>query len=263
MGSNSSIRIRWLFAALALPVLMPAMASEKASKQDVIAFNATVRVEVDASGKPTKVEAPGDLPAPVRSYIETRVASWQYEPARINDVPAAAVTFVHVGACAIPVTEGFRLGLDFKGNGPMIAGKHRYFLPPPMYPLELMRVGAQGDFKVSYVIQKNGSTRLVDITPMEGTSKRHLKAFRSVLADWVEDLRYTPEQVAGEAVETELSIPVNFMLSTGGPQSHKSYQQQVIDQALASRECFAAKGASGLLPIASNSPIKVTPAPAT
>ena len=93
-----------------------------ADDKRVVAFNASVRVEVDAAGKPVKVEAPADLPEAIRGYIEKRVASWQYQPAKVAGVARPAVTYVAVNACAVPVSEGFRLGLDFDGNGPRRVG---------------------------------------------------------------------------------------------------------------------------------------------
>ncbi|MBP8615766.1 MAG: hypothetical protein KBI17_05860, partial [Thermomonas sp.] len=56
-------------AALLLGVLAATSgqaAEPAAAKPDVVAFNASVRVEVDAAGKPVKVEAPADLPEAIR-----------------------------------------------------------------------------------------------------------------------------------------------------------------------------------------------------
>ena len=250
------------FFAFALLAAMPAVAGDKAEPK-VVAFNASVRVEVDAAGKPVKVEAPADLPEAIRGYIEKRVASWQYEPAKMDGMPAPAITFVRVGACAIPVTEGYRLGLDFKGNGPALETPGPWFLPPPQYPHELQRRGAEGEFKVSYVIQKDGSTRVLSVASLDGGGRRYAKDFIAALTDWIEDMRYRPEQVGGRAVETEMSFPVSFMLGgKDGGDWRKQYQQELEARALASRECIAASMPGGPLPIASNSPVKITPTPA-
>ncbi|HWS76810.1 MAG TPA: energy transducer TonB [Thermomonas sp.] len=238
-------------------------AEAAAGGRDVVAFNASVRVEVDAAGKPVKVEAPADLPESIRAFIEKRVASWQYAPARQDGVPAAAVTFVRVGACAIPVAEGYRLGLDFKGNGPAIVNAGPWFMPPPRYPTEMQRRGTEGTFRVAYAIQADGTTKMTSIEPMEGTSNRDMKAFRAALTGWIEALRYQPEQVNGRAVATDMSFPVSFMLSTHeGPRSNAAYREELEARALASKECLAATSPSGPLPIAQNSPVKVTPVPA-
>lgn len=249
------------FFAFALLAAMPAVAGDKAEPK-VVAFNASVRVEVDASGKPVKVEAPADLPEAIRGYIEKRVASWQYEPARENAIPVPAVTFVQVGACAIPVAEGYRLGLDFKGNGPRIAEQYNRLMPP-MYPRDAQMGGATGAFKVSYAIQPDGSTKLKSIETLEESSGRYAKSFRSVLTKWAESLRYQPEMVNGRAMATEMAIPVDFTLDYDGTAGwRKRYLDELQARAIASKECVAAGAPEGLMPIATNSPVRITPVPA-
>ena len=259
-----SMKTPMLCVAIACMAASPAIAADDPAKPDVVAFNASVRVEVDAAGKPVKVEAPADLPVAIRAFIEKRVASWQYEPAKVDGVPAPAVTFVKVGACAIPAAEGYRLGLDFKGNGPALVSQGPWFIPPPDYPFELRRPGAEGTFRVTYSIQADGTTRLASIEPMEGTLGRFVKPFRATLTSWIEGMRYQPEQVGGRPVSTEMRFPVSFMLSSAksGPRSNDEYREQLEARALESKECVAASGPGGPLPIATNSPVKVTPIPA-
>lgn len=241
----------------------PALAADSAAKPDVVAFNASVRVEVDPTGKPVKVEAPADLPESIRGFIEKRVASWQYQPAKANGVPATAVTYVRVGACAIPVAQGYRMGLDFKGNGPSLATTGPWFIPPPHYPREMQRRGAEGEFQIVYKIQADGTTKVASIEPKEGTSNRYVNAFRSALSDWIEDMRYRPEQVAGLAVETDMSLTVSFLLSDGRGNWREEQRKSLVAQAISSKECIAAAAPpAGPLPIATNSPVTVIPTPA-
>ena len=245
-----------------LLVAAPAQSAEPAqAKPGVVAFNATVRVEVDAAGKPVKVEAPADLPESIRGYIEQRVASWQYQPAKANGTPAAAVTYVRVGACAIPAAGGYRMGLDFKGNGPALVNPGPWFMPPPRYPREMQRRGAEGTYIVTYAIQPDGTTKVASVKPSESTGNRYATAFRDALTEWIEGLRYQPEQVGGIAVATEMSFPVIFQLRSGNG-GRETYRQELESRALASEECIAASMPGGPLPVATNSPIKVIPAPA-
>ena len=251
------------WAAMALCMATPVLAGDRDASKDVVAFNASVRVEVDAAGKPVKVEAPADLPEAIRGYIEKRVASWQYQPAKAHGAPAAAVTYVRVGACAIPVAEGYRLGLDFKGNGPALETPGPWFLPPPQYPRDLQRRGAEGQFKVSYVVQKDGSTRVKSVVSLDGDGRRYAKEFIRALTDWIEDMRYRPEQVGGVAMETEMSFPVSFKIDGNSDGDwRKQYQKELQARAIASRECIAASMPGGPLPVASNSPVTVIPSPA-
>lgn len=251
--------------ALAVMAALPAMAADGPDKPGVVAFNANVRVEVDATGKPVTVEAPADLPESIRSFIEKRVASWQYTPAKENGRTAAAVTFVAVGACAIPAAEGYRLGLDYKGNGPRLLTPSGQLTPPP-YPKEALRSAISGTFKVEYAIQANGSTRLEDVETLEGGNKM-AKLFNPTLKRWVEGLRYEPEQVNGRPVATTMHFPVEFKIDTGpsnmgSERWRENYLAELQARAIASNECIAASAGNGLPPVAENSPVEVIPTPA-
>ncbi len=243
----------------------PTVLTAATPSPDVVAFNAGVRVDVDAAGKPVKVEAPQDLPPAVREYIEKRVASWQYEPAKQNGVAVPATTFVKVGACAIPLpaSSGFRLGLDYKGNGPRIASAHG-MLPPPSYPGDAQRKGISGDFKVVVQINADGTAEAADITATttSGKGRGYLSTFEPVLRQWVKGLQYDPEIVAGAPVATRMLVPVSFSLRSGN--SRNDIKREMVDRALASSECRIASsaGAPELYPVALDSPVKVTPTPA-
>jgi hypothetical protein len=102
---------------------------------------------------------------------------------------------------------------------------------------------------------------------MEGTPNRVVNAFRSALTDWIEGLRYEPEQVNGQPVATTMSFPVEFRISTDSARESTEawrarYKAELEVRAMASSECIAASVPSGPLPIAQNSPVKVTPVPA-
>ena len=254
-----------IVAASALLFVVPVLAQDAAKHKDVVAFNASVRVEVDANGKPVKVEAPVDLPEAIRGYIEKRVASWQYAPAKQDGVAAPAVTFVRVGACAIPVAEGYRLGLDFKGNGPDLVSTSGRMLPP-RYPHDAQIAGITGVYQVSYSIQPEGGARLEDIKQLEGAGGRYFQSFRKVLTEWVGTLQYQPERVNGKPVATTMSFPVEFELRMdrgSREQWRESYLAELQARAIASNECIAASTGDDLQPTAQNSPVKVTPVPAS
>ncbi len=253
-------KTRCMSLLVATCVATPALAAEVAKPQ-VVAFNASVRVEVDPSGKPISVKAPDDLPVAIRSFIEKRVASWQYSPALQGGRPVPAVTFVSVGACAIPTAagDGFRLGLDFKGNGPRIANEFGR-MPPPSYPPDAQRSGLSGEFQVELTVSADGSAKATSIQPANGgTGRSYLATFEPTLRKWAQNLRYDPEIVAGQPVATRVTIPVGFWIGNG-----RGAHRKTIDRTLASSECQLAGAEAGreMGPVALDSPVKVTPAPA-
>ena len=183
---------RGMWLLLGMGLMAPAVAADDVRKPGVVAFNASVRVDVDASGKPVKVEAPADLPDSIRSFIEKRVASWQYQPAKAAGVPVGATTYVKVGACAIPdaTSGGYKLGVDFKGNGPRLVSASGN-LPPPQYPIEALRKSVTGTYIVNYSIQPDGSTQVGDIKLADGSNYR-LKQGGYAVTDLHAQYRITP-----------------------------------------------------------------------
>lgn len=244
------MRSTMLTAGLLLALAVPAWAAD-----GIVAFQATARVDVDATGKPVRIEAPADLPAPIRAFIEKRVATWHYSPAMVEGVPRAGTTYVRVGACAVPEGDQYRLAIDYKGNGPRFAdGKP---LVPPPYPGEAMKRHVGGAFTVVVAIAPDGTATPESVTPEE--ESRWNDTFRITLEQWVRRMRYDTEQVAGQAVATRMRIPVVF--SSGRSESRRELREELEQKASSEDECRLATGAAGgLQPIALDSPIKVTPA---
>lgn len=233
---------------------------------DVVAFNASVKVEVDASGKPVAIDAPADLPEAIAAAIEKRVAGWLYVPAHRDGQPVPATTYVSVGACAMPAEGGYRLGVDFKGNGPRVHSDTGR-LPPPSYPKSLVMRGVGGTFEVSYEVQPDGSTKLAGIESIGKRMKLDYRlAFEDALTDWVEGLRYDPEQVDGQAVATQVRFPVMYTVDDDDDRDARNWRQhyaaRLRELAIQSDECkFASGAATGPIPLAVDSPVKVTPSP--
>jgi hypothetical protein len=232
------------------------------SKRDVVAFHASVRVEVDAAGKPVKVEAPQDLPEAIGNFIEKRVASWQYQPGKIEGVAQAATTYVAVNACAVPVAEGYRLGVDFDGNGPRVAGDQR--LSPPEYPAFARRTGTEAEFKLILGIQTDGRAVIDEIEKAEisggGGRRTGSNEFELELRRWVKTLHFDPEMVAGKPVREQVGVPVSFVID---PRADRQALEETLQaKAKASRECQLAAGANDMKPVALLPAVAVIPTPA-
>lgn len=247
-----------VFLALALAMVAGASAKEDKEEQKLVTFNTSVRVDVDAAGKPVKVEAPAGLPEALRGFIERRVASWQYQPARIDGVPQSATTYVGVNACAAPVAGGYRLGVDFNGNGLRRADDKPF--SPPKYPSHAMRNGTEAEFVLILGVEADGRAMVDSIERKEISSRAGLHEFEPVLRSWARSLRFAPELVAGKPVPGKVRMSVEFF------SAQNSDRQTMLDglqaKAKASRECQMAEGESGLKPVAVNPVVQVTPTPA-
>lgn len=253
--------LRSMFLA-AMAVAIPVHAGE-ANASKVVAFEASVRVEVDAAGRPVKVEAPQDLPEAIRDFVEKRVASWQYRPASVDGVPQAATTYVAVNACAVPVAGGYRLGVDFDGNGA------RYFedrrIPPPLYPHEAQMRGTEARFVLILGIDAEGRGKLEQVEDATFSGRRGSGDFEPELRRWARTLRFDPELVAGKPVPARLRIPVTFDMAPSGVAQRKALVDELQAKARMSRECQIASGDddAGMKPVALQPAVEVTPVPAS
>lgn len=224
-----------------------------ATAAEPVAFRAEARVELDATGRPTRIAASEDLPEAVRSHIERKVATWQFAPPSRDGVVSGGVTYLRLGACAMPVGNGYRIAVDYKGNGPRLAGKS--MLPPPRYPPEAQIAGLEADMVVNWIVEPDGRATFERIERKDDVVPRRADPFDKAVRDWVATLRYEPEQLAGQPVRTRVSVPVEFKLGTGGF-SRKAYKKELQEQANQSPECqmAASKLQQGLQPVAVDSP---------
>lgn len=240
--------------AVALGLLLLASTVTAADKEPV-AFRADARVEVDANGKPTRIEASKDLPQAIRAYIEQRVATWTFSPPARDGVTGNGVTYLSLGACAIPEGDGYRLGLDFKHNGPRIATPDGR-IPVLPYPMSARRAGRDTvEIDVHFFIEADGRATLDKVVYADNESHRR-DGFDDLVNAWVRRLRFDPEQLAGQPVRSKASIKLAYTLS--GATSPSEVKRDALARAATSTECRMAAGEpTGLQPIVLDSPIKV------
>ncbi len=228
--------MRPLLPLLVLAAALPLRAADDPQPR-VLSYFLTVQVDVDAQGHVLKAAA------------------------HENGIPVPATTYVRVGMCALPEAEGYRMGLDLKGNGPGGLNSLTGYFAPPHYPDDANRRGLEGEYVVHFTIQDDGRAKVTAIDSDDADGKRHYSWFRKSLNRWVSDMRYQPERVNGRPVPTEMRITASFR-TLDGPRPALAEQQADLEaKALTSRECMTAASPAGLVPIAQNSPVTVTPTP--
>jgi TonB family protein len=204
-----NFRYLLLLWCLVAPVAM-ARASDSLKPID---FEAEVKVTLDAMGKPTLVEVPGQIPEAVRSYIQNTVSGWRFEMPKPDDVVVeSGVTYLNLEIHAIPASGGYRLEVGFVGNGPG-TGNLDGELVPPRYPQNAARMGAEASMDATYVVEVDGSVTLESLRFARGSSKE--KSIELTVKNWVNQLHYLPEMVNGVPVQTRIKMPVDFRLTDG------------------------------------------------
>lgn len=195
------------------------------------------------------------MPEAVRTYIERKVATWQFAPPSQNGITGSGVSYLQLGACAIPEGNGYRMAIDFKGNGPRPAGQS--ILPPPRYPTEALRAKLGAEMVVQWIVEADGRVTLERIERTDEAKARRTDPFDKTIREWVARLRYQPEELAGKAVRTRIEVPVTFTM--GGARSAGALKKELLENATQSPECrmAASKMVEGLHPVSVDSPFKL------
>jgi hypothetical protein len=251
-----------LAAAVSVAIVPLAVARPDGTEAKLVAFPAEAKVTLDAAGKPISVEPSADLPAPIRDFIRQRVATWRFSPPEQDGVTGPAVTYLRLGACAIPQADGnYRLAVDFKDNGPLYANGP--MMRPPPYPKDALvhRIGATA--VVTFVVGVDGLATVEGIEYQDRSNHRR-DGIDAALRDWVRGMHYEPEQLAGHAVRTRIRVPVVFSITGPEDSSLDALREKASERAAQSEECRLAAGDAaqpeGLRPVALNSPVRLEPA---
>lgn len=219
-----------------------------------IPFKAMAKVWLDEEGVPQRVEAPEQLPTPVREAIESQVKDWRFQPATVDGEARAGVTYLALDACAVPAASGdLNLAVGYSFGGPMLAGSFTGRVMPPRYPPEAVRASAQGEWVVTYQILPDGTVQWISMAPEGKTNPKTRRYFEPVLRAWVAGMRYLPEEVDGRPVGGEVSMPVQFKLDLT-----KTDRRALRQEINSSAECIAAmKGEETTRPLVVGSPFKL------
>lgn len=210
-----------------------------AEKAEPVRFYANARVVLDEQGIPQQVQANEKLPPAIRDLVEQRVMQWRFEPARVNGEARAGVTHVLLQGCGVPdpAGDGMRIAMDYFSNGPGLArgpgmATPPVVLPPPRYPTEAARRNREGSFEVAFQVGVDGRATVEKIEAKTGS----VDAFKRALHNWIAEMRFVPEEVAGAPIATRMVVPVDFHL--GGDIKRLVHEQR--EKVRRSPECMAA-----------------------
>jgi TonB family protein len=163
-----------------------------------------VDIAVDSSGKLVEMTFPKSLPEGLEEDLRKRAATWEFSVALRNGQPQESRSSLV-----------FELQIDATRNGPMtvylVAAKTgpRYVETiPPDYPLNAIHRRSGGEVIVRCRIVASG--RCVDLKARPGNIDPVLVA---AAMEAVPKWRFQPEQVAGQAVEAWVDVPIRFSIA--------------------------------------------------
>ena len=134
-------------------------------------------------------------------------------------------------------------------------------MPHPPYPASALRSGISGHFDVKMKVQPDGTMRLDEIETRQGGAQAK-RAFAESIGAWVAALRYEPETVAGKAVATSVSVPLEFNSDPISARQWKAEEEKMRASEAQSDACQLAFGRErNRRPesVVLNSPFAVTP----
>lgn len=156
----------------------------------------------------------------------------------------------------MPEGNGYRMAIDFKGNGPGPTGDTARLVP--RYPADAQRAGREANLMVHWIVGTDGRATLERIERKDGISLRKQDSFYQAVQLWVSSLQYKPEQLAGHPVQTRISGPVTFEL-VPGRYHPENEEQKKLNKIKQSPECqlAASKLDEGVPAVAIDSPFNI------
>ena len=176
-------------------------------------LHASAEVELGADGKVRSIELDGKrIPESARAPLEAQIASWEFEPARVDGRPVSSRTHVHVTLKAEPLEDNpdalaLRIAAASAGPGTIDAR-------PPRYPSQAIRAGAMADVIVQADVNADGVVTAVREHAVKTNRghERYGELFTRISMDAVRNWRFEPEQVEGHGVATTILVPINFCI---------------------------------------------------
>jgi hypothetical protein len=195
------------------------------------------KVSIGADGRVTEATlVEKRVPASIEAAVLARVKGWRFDPVIENGMAVPAVTYAAFFACAIKSGDGYDLAVKYLDNGPLLE-RGSFFEPQPVVS-EYSK--AQQTITVKLTILPTGRAQLQDVV-MVDVDPRIDSDLRISIKHWLEDMRYTPEQVGGKPVATAMEWPLFTWSDNGGPTDPK--KAALYKTAAVPTACDAARAA--------------------
>lgn len=171
------------------------------------------RIVLDATGKLASLEWIGTRPNDrlVTAPLETLVRGWEFEPGKLDGIPATTETglllHVKLGSTA---EGGIMLEIDDARTGGIAQTQD-----PPAYPRDALARGIQAHVLMQVETNASGGFASASILDYESssTARNARKDFESAALVAVRSWSYRPEQVGGKGLAAVFRVPVSFCIT--------------------------------------------------
>lgn len=171
-------------------------------------------IVLDAYGTLTSIEWLDTKPSGrvVTEPLEKAVRSWEFEPGKLNGVPAITQTGLSLDVTLRKTGKHeFVLRIDDARTGPLPD-----VLAPPSYPRNQARSGAQA--YVDLLLDTDDAGNVVSATVADyagsNSTKSSRKEFEAAALGMAHAWKFRPELVGGKPLATGFTVPVWFCIDT-------------------------------------------------
>ena len=171
-------------------------------------------IVLDATGKLTSIEWLGTKPNDrlVTAPLEAVIRDWEFEPGKVDGVPAVTETGLLLHVELRKTAEGgITLNIDDARTGAISQSQ-----APPKYPIDQAKRGAQAHVVMRIETDEAGNFASASVIEYEGSMAAWIsrKDFESAALKAVKSWTYRTEQVGGTGVRATLRVPISFCIDS-------------------------------------------------
>lgn len=204
------------WTAIALSGLLLASAGDgHAAASDKNVREAWLRagIVLDATGKLASIEWVGTKPNDrlVTAPLEAVIRDWEFEPGKVDGVPAVTETGLLLHVQLRKIAEGgIALDIDDARTGAFSVRQD-----PPAYPRDQARRGVEARVVVTVQTDATGQISSATIGEYEGSysGAYSRKDFEAAALNAVKSWTYRTEKVGGNGLAATLRVPISFCIT--------------------------------------------------
>ena len=170
-------------------------------------------IVLDATGKLTSIEWLGTKPNDrlVTTPLEAVIRDWEFEPGKVDGVPAVTETGLLLHVELRKTTEGgITLNIDDARTGAFSVRQD-----PPAYPRDQAMRGVQARVLVTVQTDATGQVTSATMGEYEGSypGAASRRDFEAAALNAVKSWTYRTEQVGGNGLAATLRVPISFCIT--------------------------------------------------